>query len=183
MIVCGIDPGPQESAVVAWDGIRILAMANKRNDFVVGFTEGIAEGILAHDGPGFQCHVGIEQIRGFGIQAGNELFDTVWWTGRLFQALTPYPGKGLLIPKMIPRKEVVRELTGHTKNGDKEVREALIYRFGQPGTKKAPGVLYQVSGHLWPALAVAVVLWDRLNDKGRESVDALPSPVILSDSR
>lgn len=41
------------------------------------------------------------------------------------------------------------------------MRQALIDRFGAPSTKKAPGLLYGVSSHMWAALALAVCAHDR----------------------
>jgi hypothetical protein len=38
---------------------------------------------------------------------------------------------------------------------DANIRQALIDKLGAVGTKKAPGPLYGISGHLWAALAVA----------------------------
>ena len=66
---------------------------------------------------------------------------------------------------MIPRKDVKRHLCGNTTTNDKYVRQALIDRFGEPGTKKNPGRLYGVSGHIWAALAVAITAADRLAEE------------------
>ena len=53
---------------------------------------------------------------------------------------------------------------GHLFTGehltDKNIRQVLLDRFGPPGTKKAKGHLYGVSGHMLSALAVAVVFAD-----------------------
>ncbi len=44
----------------------------------------------------------------------------------------------------------------------KNIRQALIDRFGPPGKKKAPGATYGLSGDMWSALAVAVTFTDKL---------------------
>ncbi len=40
------------------------------------------------------------------------------------------------------------------------MREALIHRFGEQGSKKAPGPTYGIASHVWAALAVAVTYSD-----------------------
>lgn len=59
---------------------------------------------------------------------------------------------------MQPRKVAMEKLCGVTNTTDKFIRMALIDRYGEPGTKKAPGPLFGISGHLWSALAVAVTV-------------------------
>jgi len=54
------------------------------------------------------------------------------------------------------RKEVKIYLCGSMKAKDPNIRQALIDRLGDPGTKKNPGPTYGVKSHAWSALAVAV---------------------------
>ena len=150
-IVAGIDPGPEESAYVYWDGEKILMHGNMKNEHLLYVipTEQWKQ-------PNF---IAIEQIRGFGIPAGNKLFDTCFWTGRFVQAF------GEEIARLVERKLVIAHLCGTGRVGkDQFVREALIDRIGQPGTKKAPGPTYGITGHEWAALAVAVTFLDLLAD-------------------
>jgi hypothetical protein len=35
------------------------------------------------------------------------------------------------------------------------VRQALLDKYGAPGTKKAPGLTYGISSHVWAAFALA----------------------------
>ena len=147
-MIIAIDPGPTESAYILWDG-EIREHAKIANDDLLQHLHGYAE------------HCVIEQIRGFGITAGNEVLDTCIWTGRFMQEF------GAHATTLVPRKTVVTHLCGHAKAGDKDVREAICYRYG--GTEKAigrvckskkinaPGPLYGIAGDCWSALAVA--LW------------------------
>lgn len=152
MIVIGIDPGPEESAYVVWDGGRILSMSNTSNVDLRDHLDNDCRSLVGRTPD--QCV--IEQIRGFGIPAGNDLLDTCWWSGRFCEAW----GNAI----MLPRKEVLSHLGyGGAGNKDAAVAAALKARFGVSGTKRNPGVLYGVTGHLWAALAVSVCFWDRQN--------------------
>jgi hypothetical protein len=95
----------------------------------------------------------IEQIRVYGIVAGDDTFDTCQWSGRFQEA---HEAKNSPV-YMIPRKDIKRHLCGNTTTNDKYIRQALIDRIGEVGTKKNPGPLFGISGHLWAALAVAFV--------------------------
>lgn len=148
MIVIAIDPGPEVSAYVVWNGDRILEYENIANRDLLTHLVNARE-----RGKPEVC--AIEQVRGFGIMASDGLFDTCQWTGRFLQAF------GEERTHLIPRKAVSKHICGTGGiSHDKFIREALITRFGPPGTKAAKGMLYGVAGHLWAALAVAVTYWD-----------------------
>lgn len=154
MNVVAIDPGPKESALILWDGEAVLSGVIRPN-----------EQLLAEELPMLLLSktqrpelLAIEQIRGYGMTAGNELFDSVWWTGRFYQRAQEFDVEC----RMIPRKTVVTHLCETAKANDAAVRAALIYRFGGPGTRKEPGVTFGIVRDLWAALAVAVCAWDCL---------------------
>jgi hypothetical protein len=149
MIIMAIDPGSEKSGMVKWDTEAGLIEAEE----------------LPNDDLRRECRnlstvnyvIAIEQIRGYGIVAGNDTFDTCQWSGR-FQEAFEYRGG---IVKMVPRKDVKKFLCGNTTTTDKYIRQALIDRLGDVGTKKNPGPLYGISGHLWSALAVAITVSER----------------------
>ena len=150
MIVLGVDPGQEKSAVVQWDGVEVRAAAEMGN-LELKYYLAQWEGTL-----------GIEWIRGYGLKIGNETLDTVFWIGRFCEA---YERKVALKAVLIPRKEITWELCNNRKAGDTEIRAALIDRIGIQGTKKSPGPLRKIAGsHLFSALSVAVVLHDRLSE-------------------
>jgi hypothetical protein len=164
--VIGIDPGPVESALVEWDGEKVLSARDVNNEEVLQVLEKC------------DCPIAIERLRGFGLTVGNEVLDTVEWVGRFFQAAKPdcY---------LIDRKTIVHSLCSTSRAGDKEIRQALIYRIGEQGTKKNPGPLFGVTGHKLPALAVAVV-WHDLHSFGTLKAETLfkeglkRTPIIMS---
>lgn len=154
MIIIGVDPGSKESAYVEWDIDRneILHAIIRDNQSTIQR--------LRHSTPKDYV-LAIEQIRGYGIVAGDDTFDTCEWSGRFREA---HESKGG-IAVMIPRKEVKRCLCGNTTTNDKYIRMALIERFGEVGTKSKPGPLYGVSGHMWAALATAIVAIEIIGKK------------------
>lgn len=162
-LVIAIDPGPEESAYVMWDGCRVKMHANVGNSMLLSHLEK-----RRHDEDYRNVACAIEQVRGFGILASDGLFDTCQWTGRFLQAF------GDDRTALIPRKMVSKHVCGTSGiSHDKFIREALIKRLGPPGTKKAPGMLYGIAGHLWAALAVAVTYWDTLRPEARSLEDVV----------
>lgn len=141
--VLAIDPGPKESAYVVFDGERVEAYGEMENGLM---TIGLGNN-WGQNHP----NVVIEWMSGFGVPAGNDTFETCRWVGIFQQA---HPGGA----KLITRKKIKEHLQAVN---DKFVRQALIARFGEPGKKKTPGVLYGITGHCLAALACAVVWWDQ----------------------
>lgn len=147
--IVAIDPGSEKSGVVVWDAekqTRIESYVIDNIDLIVWIRR-------LH--PALFC-VAIEQIRGYGIVAGNDTFDTCQWSGRFQEAHEQRGGTVY----MLPRKDIKKHLCGNITTNDKYIRAALIDRLGEPGTKKNPGPLFGISGHLWSALAVAIVCQD-----------------------
>ena len=96
----------------------------------------------------------MEQIRGYGMIVGAEVFDTCFWSGRFVEA---WSGKF----DLIPRRDVKLHLCGSSRAKDSNVRQAVIDRVGPQGTKKAPGPTYGIKADEWAALALALTWWDR----------------------
>jgi len=148
--ILGIDPGAKESGYVIWDVHESapVQFGHVQNALLLSLCRNFQT-----DMP-----IAIEQIRGYGIVAGDDTFDTCEAVGRFREAHEAHGGTVYLIP----RKEIKRHLCGNTTTNDKYIRQALIDRFGDPGNKKSPGKLYGISGHQWAALAVAVTCSDRM---------------------
>jgi len=147
MIILGVDPGSRESGFVYWD---------TNNKAIIG--KGVCENSqlwMQVKEKQYQL-LAIENIRGYGIVAGDDIFDTCIWIGRF-----DHEQKAMLIG----RKDIKRHLCGTTTTNDKYIRMALIDRFGEVGTKKNQGPLYGISGHIWSALAVCIIAMDKLNEK------------------
>ena len=143
-MILGLDPGPEQSALVGWDGTRVCfghmyALADLR----VALTAN-----SAHD-----TTLAIEGISPYGTAIGRSTIQTCYVIGRACETWYRLTGDE---PTIIERPDIKLRLLGQRKGTDAQVREELIHRIGPVGTKKAPGPLYGISSHLWAALAVAV---------------------------
>jgi hypothetical protein len=155
MIIIGVDPGSKESAFVEWhskDKTIFSAKILPNPELLRCIRDSFSYASILN------VVLAIEQIRGYGIVAGDDTFDTCEWSGRFREAHESKGGKVV----MIPRKEVKRCLCGNTTTNDKYIRMALIERFGEVGTKKNPCPLFGISGHMWSALACAVTCKEQL---------------------
>jgi hypothetical protein len=136
-----IDPGTTESGWCILDQGRVVDSGVHPNADMLPW--------IKH---GQRCDaLAIEMIAGMGMTVGQTTFDTVRWIGR-FQQAWREPDEVLLVF----RRDVKLELCGNPRAKDSNIRQALIDRIGEPGTKKTPGPTYGLKSHAWSALAVAV---------------------------
>jgi hypothetical protein len=102
----------------------------------------------------------IEWISCYGMAVGREVFETCAWVGRFEEAWNEGIFQTYQPARRIIRPAVKLHLCNNRTANDKFIREAILYRYGGPGVavgiKKAPGPLYGVATHVWPALAVAI---------------------------
>ena len=140
MIVLGIDPGTTQSAYVLFDGSRVLG-----GDIV---ENAVLRDLLRDDGIGPHDAVACEMIASYGMAVGKEVFETCVWIGRFVEACRRPV-------RMVFRKDVKMHLCHSMRAKDPNIRQALLDKHGEVGTKKSPGPLYGIKSHLWAALAVA----------------------------
>lgn len=151
MKLLAIDPGPKESAWVVYEDGRIVDFGKIPNDAVLVLTR---YGLVGTD-----CHLAIEMVQSFGLAVGAEVFETVFWIGRMVEAWgRPYT--------RIYRKDVKMHLCNSMRAKDANIRQALIDRFGPGkdvaiGNKRCKGPLHGISKDVWSALAVAVTWSDK----------------------
>jgi hypothetical protein len=148
MIVLAIDPGPTRSAWCLYGpGTEALDFGTEDNPVIL--AESLSRYVV-------DCVV-IEKVESFGMAVGAEVFETVFWSGRFAERASMV---GLRVDR-IGRKAVKLHLCGTHRAKDPNIRQALVDRFGDKGTKAHPGFLYGVSGDVWSALAVAVTWTDK----------------------
>lgn len=152
--VIAIDPGPEQSAILEWDGARIVSHRIGDNDSVRAQLDAEADASLL---------VVLEQVESFGMAVGRDVFQTVFETGRMYEFVQP-PTRRM----MLPRRAAKMHLCASVRAKDSNIRQALIDRFGgnggrrtAVGVKSAPGPLYGIRSHEWAALALAVTAWDQ----------------------
>ncbi len=152
----GVDPGPEKTAWVRWDGETILGAAWEENE---KFLYRIQEFCFASWKTKW---VACEMIASYGMAVGASVFETCVWIGRYEEACTREKwGSGLQPLQRVYRKDVKMHLCGSMRAKDANVRQSLLDRFGPVGTKANPGPLYGCKSHIWAALAVAVTAFDQ----------------------
>lgn len=156
MILLAIDPGPTQSAWLQWTGERVLSRGFHPNDEIFERCLTQTADLLV-----------IEKVESFGMAVGAEVFETVFWSGRFAQHWHSHGGRPV---ERIGRHAAKMHLCHNQRAKDSNIRQALIDRFGMPGTKRSQGRLYGIAGHLWAALAVAVVAVDTLEARTLECV-------------
>lgn len=147
-LIYGVDPGTIQSALVVLEQhgstMSVRASMTCTNDSMMSR--------LRHPGVSSATLV-IEQIQSMGMAVGQEVFTTVWWAGRFYEA---WPNGNRF---QLPRRPIKLHLCGNMQAKDANVRQALLDKFGGAhaiGRKATPGPLYGLKGHEFAALAVAV---------------------------
>lgn len=143
MRIIAIDPGTTESAfVLVDDDFIILDHGKIPNERMIESLR-----LLDYD------HCVIEMIASYGMAVGKEVFETCVWIGRFMERSSTNSSR-------ILRRDVKLNMCGSVRAKDGNIRQALIDRFGSPGTKKAPGHTHGLSADQWQAFALAVTCID-----------------------
>jgi len=150
MILLAIDPGPTLSAylVLETEGYQIIDKGKVDNDKLMELVK-----------TGYFDMMAIEVMQSFGMGVGQSVFETAYYIGRLMQIAE---GLGSKVRKVY-RSEVKMHHCHTMKAKDTNIRTVLIDRFGEPGTKKNPGVTYGITKDTWSALAIATFVADTMN--------------------
>ncbi len=143
--ILAIDPGSKQSAVVMYNNETIVTSCISDNPAVFCNIENAVCDVVV-----------IEMVACYGMPVGREIFDTVRYIGR-FEQHAKMHGKRV---DLVYRKDIKMHFCNSARAKDSNIRQALIDRFGEPGTKKAPGKTYGLKADMWAALAVAVYYSD-----------------------
>lgn len=163
-VYIGIDPGPEKSAVVAIT--EAGAVVRKEEHVDNGEMEHyLGELPNAADLYHLSVQIAVEDFAPYGKHLGQESMATIRWIG-VFEYVCH--------AERIERPTIKLALCDVRSAKDSDVRDALIHKYG-PGKAKAvgrkatQGPLYGITGHLWPALAVAFVLaqQDKAGPRGK----------------
>ncbi len=139
--ILAIDPGTEKSGFVVWDRGVIEASEVSNEEMLAR--------IITNDFGGLDI-CALEMVQSYGMSVGRETFETVFWTGRMFER-----AQRNCTAIRIYRKDVKIHLCGTMRAKDKNIRQALLDKYGPVGTSKNKGPLHGISGHLWSALAIA----------------------------
>ena len=149
ILIISIDPGNVESGfAILNESLKPVTFGKINNEDLINIL-----GVQAQ----LQKYVVIEMIANMGMAAvGTTIFETCVWIGR-------FKERALMMGKetnYIYRKEEKINLCGSMKAKDKNIRQALIDRFGPVGIKSNKGWFYGVSKDVWSAIAVGVTYYD-----------------------
>lgn len=154
MKVLAIDPGNKTSGWVLMDGDRFVeGVSACPNKDLLQWLSGYRKLQLEPE------LVVCEWIQSYGMAVGKEVFHTCRWCGQFQYA-------SLWKFQLVYRKDVKLHMCGQTRAKDANVRQAILDLYPatgggarpQIGTKKQPGPLHGVSGHMWPALGLALTV-------------------------
>ena len=148
MRILAIDPGTIQSGYVLYaPGLTVIGDTIP-NEQMFGMIDSMTPNVIA-----------VEMIASYGMPVGREVFETCVWIGRYVQYCLEH---GKPFPRFVYRKDVKMALCQSPRAKDANVWQALVDRFGEPGSKKLPGFLYGIRSHARAALAVAVYMEMRL---------------------
>lgn len=143
-LILALDPGTEQTGYVVFNGNRVWECGILPNEEM---RKKVYEWRGADE-------MAIELIEARGMPVGKETFETCYWVGRFIEIWEEdSAGKPL---RRIYRRQVKSHLCGSMKAKDSNIRQALIDKYGEPGSKAKPGILYGIKSHIWSALAVAV---------------------------
>jgi hypothetical protein len=142
--IFGLDPGNKQSALVLFNGFRVL-------EALIAPNEEIRARLILQV-PKYPLV--IEKVACYGMAVGESVFETVFWSGIFAESY------GRKITRRITRGEIKMHLCHTMRAKDSNVWQALKDRFGEPGKRASPGILYGVTSHAQAALAVAVTAFD-----------------------
>lgn len=106
---------------------------------------------------GFSGRAAIEGFACYGMPVGASTIESITWNGRFIERLNVQD-----IPwEYVYRKDEKIHICGSMKAKDANIRQALIDRFGEVGTKNNQGFFYGFKADIWTAFAIAVCAIDR----------------------
>jgi len=98
-----------------------------------------------------------EEFQSYGMPIGISTITSITWNGRYIQSALDRNKK----VNFIYRKEEKMNLCNSMKAKDSNIRQALIDRFGEVGTKKNQGWFYGFRKDIWAAYAVGITYLDK----------------------
>lgn len=159
--VIGIDPGNEKSAWVDLEFDRSLTCPVHISGHGIEDNCEVMQ-ILSRNSSGWEF-VAIERIAGMGMAVGDTVFETVFWTGRFYEA-TQSP------VQRIKRHEVKMALCGNTRAKDSNIRQRIIDLFGGAQETKKGGILHGIKADEWQALAVALTFIAQMEERNLEDL-------------
>lgn len=148
-MIIGIDPGPTESAYTILNDDGTVNKSQKIDNF--SLLQMLGEYGIAGE------HICIEMIASYGMAVGKEVFETCVWIGRFMQRYNEW---SCIKPQRVTRKEIANHVCGSPRANDSNVRQAMLDRYGEKGTRSNPGPLFGFKADMFASLAVSTYAFD-----------------------
>ena len=166
--IIAIDPGNRQSAycVIDCNTLRPLEFGKVDN-------EELRNKLVFANEQDWQW-AAIEMVASYGMAGGREVFDTVLWIGRFYEALSIQMAQK---PRLLCRIEEKRHICHDSRANDPAIRRALIDRFAThdlkngKGTSKNPDFFYGFKADIWAAYAVGLTAIENHNNDYKISSD------------
>lgn len=136
-MIFAVDPGCEQSALVAFDGKRIHMASIMPNDDLLALVRRSKAALAG-------ARMAVETIASYGMAVGRETFETCEFCGRLREAAE---ANGATVQRVY-RREIKIYLCGTMKAKDANISQALRDKYSKE-------VLKGIKSHLWAAMAVA----------------------------
>lgn len=152
MEILSLDVGTSESAycLISSDNYKPIKFGKIANEELLKIVKAEKYDELIYEE--FQC---------YGMPIGESTIKSITWNGRYIQSALDR-GKNVF---PIYRKEEKMNLCQSMKAKDSNIRQALIDRFGEVGTKKAQGWFYGFKKDVWAAYAVGTTYLDKKKEQ------------------
>ena len=153
--IIAIDPGPEKSAYVVWDGKTVWFKGIEDNEEL----ESMLGGSIEFNGIKY---VIFEWVQSYGMPVGESVFKTAYTVG-CFSYAARLADRDI---RLIARRFVKLHLCEDMRAKDSNIIQALIDRFAPltpnrgKGNKKNPGFFYGFKKDIWQAFALAVAWYD-----------------------
>jgi len=150
MIVVGLDPGTKQTGLAIWDGSEILHHETIPNQCLLEQLRAPGSGLPV------SSVVAVERLHPYGVRVGADTFQTIEFFGAVCECLRRFE------IVRVYRREVKAHWLGKASGNDADIRRAMMERYGEPGKKAAPGMLYGIKPDALQALALAVAVYDQM---------------------
>ncbi len=160
--ILGIDPGSEKSAYIilkllSYDSFKIEQKNWLDNEYLVKM---LIRRVMEYN----KLECAIETIVSYGNIIGQKTIDTSIWAGQFFRLLRDLKQDVCFLT----RPNIKLNLCHNRAAKQKNIIQVIKDRFGDLGTKKNPGKLYDLKinvpkgsrDHLWSALAVVITYID-----------------------
>lgn len=175
MTIIAIDPGTESSGYV-----KVTINENGQFELLekgIVDNEELVKKLREESKNEIDTKLLIEGIASYGMPVGETTFETCFWIGQFMET---FKRTGKTVELLYKKTDINTTICLTSNVKDTNVRTAVIDMFPRTGggktpaigTKKQPGPLHGVIGHMWSALAVSITYLLKNNYILNRKIDA-----------